>query len=304
MKLIIIFSFLLIPVISFSKEIGVVLAGSQSVFWDAVKAGAASEAQNKSYRAITRGTVDDDTANANLQLEIIKNMIDLKVNGLIIAPNKLKNISAPIKYNLPVVVIDRESRDIVSDATLMTDNYEAGKRAALTLSRLNLKSANVAIFNLAPDVSSTELRVKGFKDQVLKMGHKIVIEKYVGSIIRKATNTIIDEYKDHTKIDIVFTPNERTTEAFLEANKILKSSTPPIHVGFDYKKEFKEAIYQKKIYSLVVQDAFMMGKLGAKLLFDLIEKKDVKQKNYVPVIVVDQFNVNDKKIIEKVKQYE
>lgn len=115
--------------------------------------------RHHNYSLIVGNTHNDPAEEA----DFIDKLVRRNVDGIIFSQVSDKSTSVDIlrKAGIPFVVIDRGRPDC-DDATVMTDNYTAGKLAAIHLTSLGHERC-VCVTG-PPDISLCRERLRGFKD--------------------------------------------------------------------------------------------------------------------------------------------
>ena len=114
---------------------------------------------------IWRGpVVESDTGS---QIEVVKNMITMQVDGIVLAPNQkgglVDAVDESIGEGIPVVIFDSgldEGPEIVS--YVATDNYKGGQMAAKQMATAIGDKGNVILLRYIAGSESTEQREAGF----------------------------------------------------------------------------------------------------------------------------------------------
>jgi len=277
--------------------IAVVTAGGGHDFWEKVKNGATQASRELGIPVYVRGAVDE--ANEQGQALIIDSAIQVEgCKGLVLAPNSKKRkkiVSLLKKEGIPTVYIDRDIKgDRVS--VIQTDNFLAGKLAALEMVKIVKNKARIAVFRLDKNVQSTTLREDAFIQTAKSKGLEIVIDEYVGTRIgnvRQKAYAILKKYND---IDGVFTPNESTSMGVIVALKKLNKSSSVVHLGFDSSSYMINALKSGLINGFVVQQPFLMGYKGVYTLYNFMKGNSIKSYIDTEVIFVDNDNLHTEEV--------
>jgi len=304
----------MVPVVStvHAADYGAVLAGAQSEFWRAMETGIEQAARDRSVQVTVRSPMDDDprTTTDNLQLKLVQRMIDAGVKSIILAPIPVTGIATPVVLPVPVVFVDRPSKDYRGLSTISTDNYEAGRTAARTLQGVLPRGAKIAVLRLAPDVVSTSAREKGFVDAAKQLGFEIAVDAYIGHGIHEPELAAVDAIKAYQErvpaqpLDAIFTPTDFTTLAALRAVDTLSMMPRPKLVGFDYRPAFKQYLQSGVLHAVIAQDAYQMGYVGMQTLLKAEAGERVPPSISIDVLVLTAANVGDPSIEKKLRQYQ
>ncbi|ANB76342.1 hypothetical protein AYM40_29295 [Paraburkholderia phytofirmans OLGA172] len=290
-----------------ATDIGATLAGTRSEFWKAMENGIAQAGTDLGVNVLVRSPMDDDpqTAAKNVQLKMVRSLIASGAKAIVLAPIPVIGLKTPVELPVPVVFIDRPSNDFHAISTVCTDNYAAGRAAALTLKGHLAPGAKVAVLRLSPDVVSTTSRENGFIDAARQMGFEVVIDTFIGHGIHEPQVAAEDAIKAYGRpIDAIFTPTDFTTVAAVRAVDELALSKRPKLVGFDYRPIFRQYLHTGELYAFVVQDAYRMGYVAVQTLVQFRAHQQVLTNQTIETIVVTGANIDDPTVLAKLKQYE
>ncbi|HZF32331.1 MAG TPA: substrate-binding domain-containing protein [Candidatus Angelobacter sp.] len=287
-------------------EFGAVLAGARSGFWGAMEKGIAQAGVDLGARVVVRSPVDDDpqTVAQNLQIKMVRSLIQDGAKAIILAPMPVAGVPTPVEIPVPVVFVDRSSADFKGLSTISTDNYAAGRAAALTLQGYLSKGAKVGVLRLAPDVVSTTAREAGFVDATREMGFDVVVDVYLGHGIREPQAAVAAALASYSgRLDAIFTPTDFTTFGALRALAELPPEGRPRLVGFDYRPVFEDYLRSGDLHAFVVQDPFQMGYRAVQLLMEIQAGRHVPERVTIDALVVTAGNLGDPKIRTALNQY-
>jgi ribose transport system substrate-binding protein len=309
MRKILSFSFLvsaLMAVVPAAKAttIGVVLSGSSLVFYQAMIRGIERAADDQHVQILMRNPSDGASLDtSNLQLHIIDYLVQQGVAGVVLVPEPLQK-KTQVSISVPVILVDRDSADYNGISTVYTDNFGAGKKAALSLVPVLQKGATVALLRLAPNISSTTDRENGFLSVAREQGWNVVIDTYVGyrphdaeELIAKALNA----YSGH--LDAVFAPAEPVAYGALRVIEARAAGNRPRLVVFDWRPEFADGLKHGIVYADVLQDPYRMGYLAVEALVGALQGHPPRAKVFVDVVTVTPDNMNDPAIREVLANY-
>jgi len=294
------------PVASATK-VGVVLAGSAQVFWQTMTKGIQRAAVDLHVDLVIRNPSDGASLGTerNVQLRMIDYMVQNGVAGIVLAPEPLEEVAAPVSIAVPTVLVDRSSTDYNAIATIATDNFAAGRTAALSLVPVLRKGARVAVLRLAPNISSTTERENGFLAVAGEMGWDVVVDTYVGYRFHETQERVLkalNGYAGH--LDAVFAPNETTAYGALRVIETMPAGNRPRLVVFDWRPEILDGLKRGVVYADVVQDPYRMGYLAVESLVAQLHGHRPQPKVFVDVVTVTQANMNDRAIRAVLAHYE
>ncbi|MFM0368846.1 substrate-binding domain-containing protein [Paraburkholderia aspalathi] len=279
-----------------ATQIGVVLAGSGLDFWGPMSRGMHRAADDLHVELLMRSPSDGMSLGAepNIQLRMIDYLVKSGVAGIVLAPEPLQDVATPIPIAVPTVFVDRSSTDYNAISTVSTDNFAAGRTAALSLVPVLRKGARIAVLRLAPNISSTTAREEGFLAVAREMGWRVVIAPYVGYQFRETEAQVRKSLSgDVGRLDAVFAPNETVAYGALHVVEEMPVSTRPRLVVFDWRPEFLHALEHGVIHADVVQDSYRMGYRSVETLVAALQGQPPRPKIFVDVVTVTRENLND-----------
>jgi ribose transport system substrate-binding protein len=100
---------------------------------------------------------------------------------------------------------------------------------------------------------------------------------------------LLTRYAD--QIQGVFTPNESSTAGMLLALEDFNKAGKVAFIGFDASDTFLDAMRNKRLQGLVVQNPFRMGDLGVRTMVDHLQGKPVEKRIDTGVTLVTMENM-------------
>jgi ribose transport system substrate-binding protein len=294
------------PVASATK-VGVILAGSTQVFWQTMTKGIRRAAVDLRVDLVIRNPSDGASLGTerNVQLRMIDYMLQNGVAGVVLAPEPLEEVATPVSIAVPTVLVDRSSTDYNAISTVATDNFAAGRTAALSLVPILHKGARIAVLRLAPNISSTTERENGFLAVAGEMGWDVVVDTYVGYRFHETQEQVLkalNGYAGH--LDAVFAPNETTAYGAVRVIEAMPAGKRPRLVVFDWRPEILDALKRGVVYADVVQDPYRIGYLAVESLVAQLQGHRPQPKVFVDVVTVTQANMNDRAIRAVLAHYD
>ncbi|HEX7906929.1 MAG TPA: substrate-binding domain-containing protein [Paraburkholderia sp.] len=287
-------------------QIGVVLAGSALDFWVTMSKGMHRAADDLHVELVMRSPFDGMSLGPqpNIQLRMIDYLVKSGVAGIVLAPESLQGVATPVSMAVPTVLVDRSSTDYNAISTVSTDNFAAGRTAALSLVPVLHKGARIAVLRLAPNISSTTAREEGFLAVAREMEWRVVIAPYVGYQFRETEAQVRKALSgDVGRLDAVFAPNETAAYGALHVVEEMPVSIRPRLVVFDWRPEFIYALEHGVIYADVVQDSYRMGYQAIETLVAALRGHPPGPKIFVDVVTVTRANMNDPAIRAVIDNY-
>jgi len=272
-----------------SLTIAVIPQGSTHEYWKSIHAGAMKAVQDLSQTGthvniIWKGPLRED--DREQQTQVVEGFISQGVQGIVLAPFDSHALVRPVEEaaqaGIPTVVVDSglESQKVVS--FISTDNKKGGALAADRMGELLHGKGKVLLLRYQEGSASTEAREQGFVEQ-LKKGFPgielISSNQYAGptrDTAKRASENLLTRYAE--QVQGIFTPNESSTAGMLLALQDIQKAGKVVFVGFDSSETFIEAMRNKQLQGIVVQDPFRMGELGVKTIVDHLQGKSVDKR--------------------------
>lgn len=240
----------------------------------------------------------DALGQTSLLIKQIDTFIAKKVDVIIIGTNDAQAIvpvvSKAYKQGIGVIILDRGINGSDYTSFINSDNIKIGKLAAEYLAKKLNGKGEILLFEGLQKADVTQLRTKGFMDEISKY-KDIKIIKRTANYLRK--DAIIQTEKlinDGVKFNAIFSQSDSMLSGFraaYEKNNLDVSKL--ITVGCDYTSEAKEAIKNG------TQTASILFPLGGKesidVALEIISKKEVQKHIVIPVKLVTKENVEIEK---------
>ncbi len=236
----------------------------------------------------------DAQGQTSLLIRQIEDFITQKVSLIILGTND-ENAVVPVvskayKAGIPVIILDRGIKGDQYTTFVNSDNVLIGTLGGQYIAkRLNGKG-KVLLFEGLATADVTQLRSKGFLDEVGKHSGIKVIKRY-GNYLRK--DAVLEMEKlvaQGEHVDAIFSESDSMLSGVrivLEKNKIDPGSI--IMVGCDYTSEARDSIRKGS------QTGSVMFPLGGKqsidAAVDILAKKTVLKHIVIPVKLVTKENV-------------
>ena len=118
------------------------------------------------------------------QIPVVNSVLASKPSALLIAPTDTHALFAPmdayVKAGIPVIAVDTTlANTSILTSAISSDNYQGGEKAADTIASLAHDKGDVAVINVQPNVSTTDLRQDGFLAEMKKYPNmKVVAHVY------------------------------------------------------------------------------------------------------------------------------
>ena len=208
------------------------------------------------------------------QMQIIENLIQRKVDALIIAPAGSREIVPVVveanKAGIPVLVVDTRV-----DATALkaaggktatfigSDNYEGGKLAGAFMVEKMKGRARIAILEGIPGHETGDQRLRGFRDAIKGApGMEIVASQPANWERDQGYNVFQNILQAHPDVNALFSANDLMALGALEAIAAAGKTGQITVVGFDALEEARAAVKKGTMAGTVAQDPAQMGRVG------------------------------------------
>ena len=257
-------------------------------FWETVERGARKAAQDLGVNLKWDGALtESDVVEQN---KIIENMLNLKVDGIALAPLNQRatrrQVENAVAAGVPVVIFDSAVDGHAQSSYIATDNKNGGVIGAKELIRLigDKKGARVMCARYIQGTGSTEARAAGFIETVKGAGFTVAADPYPnnGTIesCKVAAVNSLEKFVKNGALDLdgIFACNLYSTIGVASALEDLQKSGVKVNVkfvGFDTSKKLIDDVQAGKIHALVAQSPEKMGYLAVQTLYKVVKKEKV-----------------------------
>jgi ribose transport system substrate-binding protein len=298
-----------------TTQIAVIAKSTVNAYWKSVEAGARKAAAEFNVSIIWTGP--DAETNHTQQANMVDNMANRGVNGIVLAPTNVDALVRPVESavakGIPVVLIDSTLNSDKPSSVIATDNYAAGRQAAEALIAAMPKpykyGGKVIMLRYLEGSGSTEAREKGFADRIAQEpGLTLADSMYTkgGGSTTDADDTadaLLRRFISNNtlQVDGIFASNQPTAIGMLRKLDQFRAQGVNIdakYVGFDAHDVLLQGIRDGKIAALVVQDPEQMGYLGVKTMVQLLSGQKVPAKIPTATATVTKENIDDPRIKE------
>ncbi len=283
--------------------IAVIPKGTPHEFWKSIHAGSIKAARELSspeaeVEIIWKGPLRED--DREQQIQVVEGFSSQGVSGIVLAPLDNRALVRPVaeakRAGVPTVIIDSAlaSDDIVS--FVATDNRKGGMLAAERMGELLGGKGQVLMLRYQEGSASTQDREDGFVETVKAKYPGIQLissDQYAGATrdtAKRASENLLNRFAD--EIQGIFTPNESSTAGMLLALQDIGKAGKVTFLGFDTSETFTEAMRNKQLHGIVVQNPFNMGYLGVKTMVEHLQGKGVEKRIDTGVTLVTPDNMN------------
>ena len=281
------------------NSIGVTVGDLANPFFVQIAKGAELEAKKLAGDNV-KVTLVSSGYDLGQQVAQIDNFIAAKTDLIILNAADTKGIGPAVKRarDAGIVVIAVDVDADRANATVTSNNYQAGEMACQTIvDRLDGKG-NVVIIN-GPPVSAVQDRVKGCEDLLAKnSGIKILSSNQNGKGSREGGLEVMTSLLvANPKIDAVFAINDPTAiGADLAAKQMQR--TEFFIMGVDGSPDGEAALKQagSLFAGTPAQDPQVMAAKAVEIGYDILQGKPAPEESVlIPVKLIDRENVVDYK---------
>jgi len=253
--------------------IGVVLKDNANPKFQDIEKGA--------RKAATEGNAEilvlaPERRDAEKQAQLIRDLVDMKVNALCIAPEgpdgAIPAIAKASEKKIPVVLvesdIDRDKSNAahaVITSVVTGNNFNDGVTAGRFLARKINGKGKVALMEGVPGSLTGKSKREGFLEAMKSHPEIQVIFTKPGYYKRsKGFEIGMDLLKSYEDLDGVFAFNDMMAIGVADALSIVGTGKKPIIIGFDGTEEGKRAVKEGRIDATFFNNPYQMGYLGVK----------------------------------------
>jgi len=262
--------------------IAVIPKGTTHVFWLSVWYGAEQAAKELGVDILWQGPLKEEDTDG--QITVVQTMIAKKVDGIVLAPNNASALIPVVEQaraqKIPTVIFDSGLDDpeiIVS--YVATDNFNGGALAAREMGRQLQGQGNVILLRYNQGSESTEQREEGFLHTLAKEFPNVKVlssNQYAGTTPEEALSRSQDMLIQYGKqLNGAFTVCEPNTAGMLGALQNAGLAGKVKFIGFDPSESFTQAMRERKIHGIVLQDPVRMGYLAVKTMVEHLRGQPV-----------------------------
>lgn len=230
------------------------------------------------------------------QLQIIENLIQTRVDTLVITPSGSREIVPAIgkanEAGIPVIIADtRVDEDALGDfqieAFIGSDNYEGGRVAGRFIVDELGGEAKVAILEGIPGHETADARLQGFRDAVSEhRGIEVIASQPANWERDQGFNVFQNILQAHPEVDTLFACSDLMALGAVEAIQAAGKSGEIRVIGFDALEEARTAISDGRMLASVAQFSSEMGRLSVENAVRVIRGEDIPDEIPVPIELI------------------
>lgn len=289
-------------------KIAVIPKGTTHQFWKSIHAGAeraAAELGNVQIDWTSAPKEDDTTA----QIGVVKGSVTRGVDGICVAPNHSKSlvdaVEESIDAGIPVVIFDSglaEGPAIVS--YVATNNENGGRLAAQQMAKSLGEKGNVILLRYREGSESTEMREKGFLEEIAKFPDIKVVssDQFGDSTVQSAKQKATQLFVAHEgKFDGIFAVCEPNAVGVLEALEQSNLAGKVKFIAFDPSDRLIAGMEADKVHGIVLQDPVEMGYQSVKTIVNKIRGQEVEKQIGTGEYIATKENMNSEQMQKLLK---
>lgn len=260
-------------------------------FYEVINNELKKEIEKKGDELIVRNPeLDIDKQN-----EQIEQFIKKKVDGIFVNPidsSKLTSLQSAREAGIPIIAIDAsvDNTDLI-DCLIESDNYDAGVLCAQNMMQ-RMQSANIVLLKHST-VESALSRIQGFVDTIKDYPqYKVIDSAECEGQLERSMPAMQAILKEHSNINVVMALNDPAALGALAAIESLNRTNILVY-GVDGTPDLKSLIKQSPLIAgTAAQFPLKFGKLAAKNMYKILERKDVSKTIEVPVTLITKDNID------------
>lgn len=275
-----------------------VLVTSQSTnFWDTVKQGVNDAQDELGVNIIFEAPPTE--ADLDVQLDLLKGAIDKGVDAIIISPLDADALNDTLadatSKGIPVLTIDNTVTYSGIKSAIGTQNETGGGLAAQKLAELMNQSGEVAVLRHSNAAVATK-RCSGFTEELknhsgMKLDNIIEVNGDMDSV-----PSLVEEFlKTNPNVKGFFCTNQGSTIRICDTLKSLNRDDIYV-IGFDASDKEVEHIQNGTLTGTMVQNPYLMGYLGVRNAYKVIEGENIDSIIDTGITYVDSSNLDDEDI--------
>lgn len=233
--------------------------------------------------------------NIDKQNEQIEEFISKKVDGIFMNPidsSKLTSLESAREAGIPIIAIDAsvDNKDLI-DCVIESDNYDAGVLCAQDMMK-RMQSADIVLLKHST-VESAVSRIQGFVDTIKNYPqYKIIDSAECEGQLERAMPLMESMLKKNSDIDVVMALNDPSALGALAAIESMKRTNILVY-GVDGTPDLKSLIKQSPLVAgTAAQSPIQFGRLAAKNMYYIIQRKEVSKIIEVPVSLITKDNID------------
>lgn len=277
-------------------EIAFIQGTNADEFYISMKCGVEAAAEKAGAKASTTGPQQFDVT---LQKPIVDSVIASNPDAILIAPNDVTALSAPLSAaaanGTKIVLVDTTVEDpSFAVSEISSDNEGGGAAAFDAIKKLHPEGGKVLVVNTAPGVSTTDARVKGFEEAVEgDSDFEYVGVQYGKNDPTQSAQVTTAALQKDPDIVGVFAINLLTSEGVATGVRQAGRDGEVSIVGFDAGPDQIKALEDGTVQALIAQQPNKIGELGVEQAIAALEGKSTEKKIGTGFTILTKDNLAD-----------
>ncbi len=265
-------------------------------FFEPVTESAEAYAKEMGYKVITRAP---EGVGVNQQIEIMENLIAMKVDGIAIVPTDPDALSPyidkAIDAGIPTICFESDNPESKRIAFLGTYNYNAGRHLGSVVGRELNGDGTMIICTGLPTQRSLNERIQGIQDELAENYPGVeILDIQTGQGDPNLTVNVIEtQIQSYPDFD-VFTSIDATGGPAAVAIWKSLGWTKDDHkiITFDNMEENIQGIRDGQVTSVVSQKQWLWGEMILKTLDNIINGREVPESTDTGTVEITIENVD------------
>jgi ribose transport system substrate-binding protein len=258
-------------------KIGLVVSTLGNPFFVAMKDGAVEKANTLGYEIIVLDSQNDSTKEKYNIGELVSENIDVLLLNPTNTETAGKSVAIANTAGIPVVMLDRDTKEGDTATFISSDNLLGGKMAADFLNQILSGKGRIIELEGTAGTSAAKERGAGFHKQ-LKLYPKLsVIASRTADFSRDKGFSVMEKLLNtYPNIDAIFAHNDEMAIGAMKA--VEESGQKVVIVGFDGIDEALKAVKTSKITATIAQQPELIGTLGVDIAGKITKGNKVEKK--------------------------
>lgn len=280
--------------------IAVISKGFQHEFWQTVKLGSDTAAEELGVKSTFEGPANESMIAE--QIDMVENAITKKATAILLAALDTEALIPVVEKakskGIPVVMFDSNVNSDIPLSFVATDNKAAGGVAAEQLGKQLDGKGVVGIVAHNAGTSTAQQRRDGFIEKMKEMypDIKLLEPVYSDGDHQRAMDKATDMMQSNPNLAAIYATNEGSAIGVATAVDAKGKGGKVKVVGFDSSEAEIAFLKSGVVQGFVVQNPFNMGYLGVKALYDVLEGKTIDNRIDTGATYVTLENLESEKV--------
>lgn len=235
------------------------------------------------------------------QVAAVEDYIQKNVDGLILMATDNAGVVPVVEEaydkGIPVITADAVVESPSVTTFIGTANYEAGLELGEYFKEYverNRKDNDEIKIGVVTSIQAyvQQDRLKGFKEALKDMDNVVFLNDQPGYDREESMRAVENILQANPDVDFIFATAENSVLGSLAAIESANAKDIKI-LGFDVNEEAAKGIQNGHILAMIQQQPELIGEMAVKAAIDAINGKEMEENIDVPVILIDQDNVDE-----------